>query len=127
MASSDQDEETMSISGTTLSVQRITVGVSEILSLLRTLGEGCRLSYMYRCQVKHIVALFKILQRSGELTQDYFIVSLVLQEALDTYMKLPHKHYNTGWVLSQVISDFFFSFRLSYMHIAWTCFILTAI
>lgn len=63
--SCDQEDEIMS--------QRITIGISEILSLLRTLGEGCRLSYMYKCQ-----------------------------EALDTYMKLPHKHYNTGWVLSQV-------------------------
>jgi len=25
------------------------------------------------------------------------------QDALDTYLKLPQKHYNTGWVLSQVI------------------------
>lgn len=47
----DQEDETMSIGGTTMSAQRITIGVSEILSLLRTLGEGCRLSYMYRCQV----------------------------------------------------------------------------
>ncbi|KAL0702929.1 hypothetical protein Bca4012_059051 [Brassica carinata] len=68
--SCDQEEEIMS--------QKITIGVSEILCLLRTLGEGCRLSYMYKCQ-----------------------------EALDTYMKLPHKHYNTGWVLSQVGKAYF--------------------
>ncbi|KAJ4888898.1 Cell division cycle protein 27-like protein B [Raphanus sativus] len=68
--SCDQEDEIMS--------QKITIGVSEILSLLRTLGEGCRLSYMYKCQ-----------------------------EALDTYMKLPHKHYNTGWVLSQVGKAYF--------------------
>ncbi|KAF8055800.1 hypothetical protein N665_1286s0010 [Sinapis alba] len=68
--SCDQEDEIMS--------QKITIGVSEILSLLRTLGEGCRLSYMYKCQ-----------------------------EALDMYMKLPHKHYNTGWVLSQVGKAYF--------------------
>ncbi|KAJ0254178.1 Cell division cycle protein 27 B [Hirschfeldia incana] len=68
--SCDQEDEIMS--------QKITIGVSELLSLLRTLGEGCRLSYMYKCQ-----------------------------EALDTYMKLPHKHYNTGWVLSQVGKAYF--------------------
>ncbi|XP_006297034.2 cell division cycle protein 27 homolog B [Capsella rubella] len=76
--SCDQEDETMSIGGTTMNAQRITIGVSEILRLLRTLGEGCRLSYMYRCQ-----------------------------EALDMYMKLPHKHYNTGWVLSQVGKAYF--------------------
>lgn len=27
---------------------------------------------------------------------------LLVQDALETYMKLPHKHYNTGWILSQV-------------------------
>ncbi|KAF2531388.1 hypothetical protein F2Q70_00029066 [Brassica cretica] len=68
--SCDQEDEIMS--------QKITIGISEILSLLRTLGEGCRLSYMYKCQ-----------------------------EALDTYMNLPHKHYNTGWVLSQVGKAYF--------------------
>ncbi|KAL0654874.1 hypothetical protein Bca4012_075458 [Brassica carinata] len=66
--SCDQEDEIMS--------QKIIIGISEILSLLRTLGEGCRLSYMYKCQ-----------------------------EALDTYMNLPHKHYNTGWVLSQRAFD----------------------
>lgn len=29
---------------------------------------------------------------------------LIIQDALDVYVKLPHKHYNTGWVLSQVMS-----------------------
>lgn len=51
MASNDQEDETMSIGGIAMSSQTITIGVSEILNLLRTLGEGCRLSYMYRCQV----------------------------------------------------------------------------
>jgi len=32
-----------------------------------------------------------------------YVYLFVKQDALDTYMKLPHKHYNTGWVLSQVI------------------------
>lgn len=53
-------------------------GVSELLSLLRTLGEGYRLSCMYRCQ-----------------------------DALDVYRKLSHKQYNTGWVLSQVGKAYF--------------------
>lgn len=53
-------------------------GVSELLSLLRTLGEGYRLSCMYRCQ-----------------------------DALDVYRKLSHKQYNTGWVLSQVGRAYF--------------------
>ncbi|KAJ8449538.1 hypothetical protein Cgig2_005560 [Carnegiea gigantea] len=40
------------------------------------LGEGYRLSCMHKCQ-----------------------------DALDVYQKLPPKHYNTGWVLSQVASS----------------------
>ncbi|XXG87356.1 hypothetical protein AAC387_Pa11g2066 [Persea americana] len=48
-------------------------GALELLGLLRILGEGYRLSCMYRCQ-----------------------------DALEVYLKLPHEHYNTGWVLSQV-------------------------
>lgn len=48
-------------------------GASDVMSLFRILGEGYRLSCMYRCQ-----------------------------DALDLYLKLPQKHYNTGWVLSQV-------------------------
>ncbi|KAF2285228.1 hypothetical protein GH714_039056 [Hevea brasiliensis] len=30
-----------------------------------------------------------------------------MPDALDIYMKLPHKHYNTGWVLSQVGKAYF--------------------
>ncbi|KAK3041184.1 hypothetical protein RJ639_028663 [Escallonia herrerae] len=61
---------------TTTSGSRILGGASEILALLRTLGEGYRLSCMYKSQ-----------------------------DALDVYLKLPHKHYNTGWVLSQVTTS----------------------
>lgn len=57
---------------------KIISGIAEILSLLGTLGEGYRLSCMYKCQ-----------------------------DALDVYLKLPHKHYNTGWVLSQVGKAYF--------------------
>ncbi|KAL5572582.1 hypothetical protein UlMin_022179 [Ulmus minor] len=64
--------------GVIMNGARIVSGVSEILSLLGTLGEGYRLSCMYRCQ-----------------------------DALDMYLKLPHKHYNTGWVLSQVGKAYF--------------------
>ncbi|KAL9682272.1 hypothetical protein QQ045_014067 [Rhodiola kirilowii] len=48
-------------------------GASKMLGLLRTLGQGLRLSSMYS-----------------------------FQDALDIYLQLPQKHYNTGWVLSQV-------------------------
>ncbi|KAJ6921200.1 cell division cycle protein 27 [Populus alba x Populus x berolinensis] len=64
---------TMPVGGVTISASCILNGALEILGLLRTLGEGYRLFCMYRCQ-----------------------------DALDVYMKLPHKHYNTGWVLCQV-------------------------
>ncbi|XP_042486142.1 cell division cycle protein 27 homolog B-like isoform X3 [Macadamia integrifolia] len=57
---------------------RVSNGVSELLALLRTLGEGYRLSCMYRCQ-----------------------------DALDVFLKLSHKQYNTGWVLSQVGKAYF--------------------
>ncbi|XP_062090877.1 cell division cycle protein 27 homolog B [Humulus lupulus] len=61
-----------------LNASRIISGTSEILSLLATLGEGYRLSCLYRCQ-----------------------------DALDVYLKLSHKQYNTGWVLSQVGKSYF--------------------
>lgn len=48
-------------------------GAKDLLFLLRILGEGYRLSCLYRCQ-----------------------------DALDVYLKLPQHQYNTGWVLSQV-------------------------
>ncbi|EPS64113.1 hypothetical protein M569_10668, partial [Genlisea aurea] len=56
-----------------LSSLKIIDGASDLLALLRLIGEGFRLSCLYRCR-----------------------------DALDTYIKLPQKHYNTGWVLSQV-------------------------
>ncbi|XP_010526443.1 PREDICTED: cell division cycle protein 27 homolog B isoform X2 [Tarenaya hassleriana] len=77
-AKSHEQEATVSVGGTTLNVRRITAGASEILSFLKILGEGYRLSCLYRSQ-----------------------------EALDMYIKLPHKHYNTGWVLSQVGKAYF--------------------
>ncbi|KAF3441874.1 hypothetical protein FNV43_RR15789 [Rhamnella rubrinervis] len=64
--------------GVIMNASRACSGMSEILSLLGTLGEGYRLSCLYRCQ-----------------------------DALDVYLKLPHKHYNTGWVLSQVGKAYF--------------------
>ncbi|KAH8505221.1 hypothetical protein Peur_045335 [Populus x canadensis] len=64
---------TMPVGGVIISASCILNGALEILGLLRTLGEGYRLFCLYRCQ-----------------------------DALDVYMKLPHKHYNTGWVLCQV-------------------------
>ncbi|KAL8042913.1 hypothetical protein ABFX02_09G083600 [Erythranthe guttata] len=61
-----------------LSSSKVIGGASDVLSLLRLLGEGFRLSCLCRCQ-----------------------------DALNIYMKLPQKHYNTGWVLSQVGRAYF--------------------
>ncbi|KAL2618257.1 hypothetical protein AAZV13_08G235000 [Glycine max] len=74
----EQETANFPIGGQIVSGSKVISGASEILTILRIFGEGCRLSYLYRCQ-----------------------------DALDTYMKLPHKHYNTGWVLSQVGKVYF--------------------
>ncbi|KAI9083433.1 hypothetical protein K1719_034647 [Acacia pycnantha] len=71
--SCEQEGSHFIVGGQVLSLSKVITGASEVLSLLRVLGEGYRLACLYRCQ-----------------------------DALETYMKLPHKHYNTGWVLSQV-------------------------
>ncbi|GMI92728.1 HOBBIT [Hibiscus trionum] len=68
-----QDGATVLVGGVVISGSKVISGASEVLGLLRTLGEGYRLSCLYRCQ-----------------------------DALDTYLRLPHKHYNTGWVMSQI-------------------------
>ncbi|KAI8560277.1 hypothetical protein RHMOL_Rhmol04G0242800 [Rhododendron molle] len=78
LSSHDQEETAMPMGGVVMSSSRVITGTSEILDLLRALGEGYRLSCMYRCQ-----------------------------DALDAYLKLPHKHYDTGWVLSQVGKSYF--------------------
>ncbi|KAK7266700.1 hypothetical protein RIF29_19351 [Crotalaria pallida] len=69
----EQEVGTLPVGGLVMSGSKVITGASEILSLLRVLGEGYRLACLYRCQ-----------------------------DALDTYLKLPHGHYNTGWVLCQV-------------------------
>ncbi|XP_059432667.1 cell division cycle protein 27 homolog B [Corylus avellana] len=74
----EQEGATIPISAAIMNGSRVISGASEIMGLLRTLGEGYRLSCMYRCQ-----------------------------EALDVYLKLPQKQYNTGWVLSQVGKAYF--------------------
>ncbi|KAL3631786.1 Cell division cycle protein 27 B [Castilleja foliolosa] len=61
-----------------LSSSRIIDGASDTFSLLRLLGEGFRLSCLCKCK-----------------------------DALTIYMNLPQKHYNTGWVLSQVGKAYF--------------------
>uniref|UniRef100_A0ACD5WXK6 Uncharacterized protein n=1 Tax=Avena sativa TaxID=4498 RepID=A0ACD5WXK6_AVESA len=53
-------------------------GIRELLGLLRTLGEGYRLSCLFMCQ-----------------------------EALEVYRKLPEPQFNTGWVLCQVGKAYF--------------------
>ncbi|XP_076935417.1 cell division cycle protein 27 homolog B-like [Bidens hawaiensis] len=62
-----------SMARASMSVSKVASGALDVLSLLKIMGEGYRLSCLYRCQ-----------------------------DALDVFMQLPHKHYNTGWVLSQV-------------------------
>ncbi|KAL5697576.1 hypothetical protein ACHQM5_028702 [Ranunculus cassubicifolius] len=74
----ERERTSMQISGVSTSGTRFLNGIAELLSLFRTVGEGYRLSCMYRCQ-----------------------------EALDAYRKLSHKQYNTGWVLSQVGKAYF--------------------
>ncbi|XP_019442777.1 PREDICTED: cell division cycle protein 27 homolog B-like [Lupinus angustifolius] len=76
--SCEQKTPTFPVDGLVMSSSKVISGTSEILSLLRVLGEGYRLSCLYRCQ-----------------------------DALDTYLKLPLDHYNTGWVLRQVGKAYF--------------------
>ncbi|KAL1834007.1 hypothetical protein ACET3Z_003658 [Daucus carota] len=63
----------MTTGGIIMSESQAITGASDLLTLLAILGEGYRLLCMYSCQ-----------------------------DALDVYRRLPRKHYNTGWVLSQV-------------------------
>ncbi|CAI9106489.1 OLC1v1005662C2 [Oldenlandia corymbosa var. corymbosa] len=74
----EQEGPTASVGGVCINASRISAGASELLALLQILGEGYRLFCVYRCQ-----------------------------DALDVYMKLPQKQYNTGWVLSQVGKAYF--------------------
>ncbi|XP_058101665.1 cell division cycle protein 27 homolog B isoform X2 [Magnolia sinica] len=74
----ERERTNMQMCGALTHGSRVTGGVLELLGLLRTLGEGYRLSCMYRCQ-----------------------------EALEVYLKLSHRQYNTGWVLSQVGKAYF--------------------
>ncbi|XP_006657144.3 cell division cycle protein 27 homolog B isoform X1 [Oryza brachyantha] len=57
---------------------KLAVGIRELLTLLRTLGEGYRFSCLFKCQ-----------------------------EALEVYRKLPEPQFNTGWVLCQVGKAYF--------------------
>ncbi|KAJ1380807.1 Tetratricopeptide-like helical domain superfamily [Sesbania bispinosa] len=74
----EQDAATFQVGVQVTSGSKVITGASEIMTLLRVLGEGYRLACLYRCQ-----------------------------DALDTYLKLPQSHYNTGWVLSQVGKAYF--------------------
>lgn len=49
----EQDEATMTIGGIITSSSKIINGATEVLYLLKTLGDGYRLSCLYRCQVLH--------------------------------------------------------------------------
>ncbi|XP_052158987.1 cell division cycle protein 27 homolog B isoform X2 [Oryza glaberrima] len=57
---------------------KLAIGIRELMALLRTLGEGYRLSCLFKCQ-----------------------------EALEVYRKLPEAQFNTGWVLCQVGKTYF--------------------
>lgn len=57
---------------------KVALGIRELLGLFRTLGEGFRLSCLFKCQ-----------------------------EALEVYRKLPESQFNTGWVLCQVGKAYF--------------------
>jgi len=47
----EQEAANFSIGGQTVSGSKVISGASEILTLLRIFGEGCRLAYSYSCQV----------------------------------------------------------------------------
>uniref|UniRef100_A0A7N0U2G3 Uncharacterized protein n=1 Tax=Kalanchoe fedtschenkoi TaxID=63787 RepID=A0A7N0U2G3_KALFE len=70
--------KTVLIGGSLMNSSNVLNGASEVMRLLRILGEGLRLSSIYQCQ-----------------------------DALKVYLQLPAKHYNTGWVLSQVGKAYF--------------------
>ncbi|CAN0901493.1 Cell division cycle protein 27 homolog B [Linum grandiflorum] len=74
----EADGAAVTVGSGVMSASKVLSGASEILNLLKSYGEGYRLSCLHRCQ-----------------------------DALDAYLKLPHKHYNTGWVLSQVGKAYF--------------------
>ncbi|XP_047311527.1 cell division cycle protein 27 homolog B [Impatiens glandulifera] len=73
MRTLEQELSTMPMCEVVSHSSKVSTGTAELLDLLKVLGEGFRLSCIYRCQ-----------------------------DALDTFLRLPPKHYNTGWVLSQV-------------------------
>lgn len=50
----EQEGATIPTNGSIMNGSRVISGASEIMGLLRTLGEGYRLSCMYQCQVLHV-------------------------------------------------------------------------
>ncbi|CAN6463820.1 unnamed protein product [Victoria cruziana] len=67
------DRDRANISAGAANLSKFSDGAMELLGLFRILGEGYRLSRLYRCQ-----------------------------EAVETFLKLPSQQYATGWVLCQV-------------------------
>jgi len=47
----EQDATTLQVSGQATTESKVIAGASEILTLLRVLGEGYRLACLYRCKV----------------------------------------------------------------------------
>ncbi|CAH2053554.1 unnamed protein product, partial [Thlaspi arvense] len=78
IGSSVDDEENSNPSGSSPDRFSLISGVSEVLNLLKLLGDGHRHLLMYNCQ-----------------------------EALLVYQRLSQKQYNTQWVLSQVGKAYF--------------------
>ncbi|EFH55958.1 hypothetical protein ARALYDRAFT_345526 [Arabidopsis lyrata subsp. lyrata] len=78
IGSSVDDEEKSNPSESSLDRFSLISGISEVLNLLKILGDGLRHLHMYNCQ-----------------------------EALVVYQKLSQKQYNTHWVLLQVGKAYF--------------------
>lgn len=123
----EQEGPTTSASGVNVSSTSILSGAAEILALFRILGEGYRLSCLYRCQVLHFD-----FERMNPLFISWYCIDLieiwcflVEQDALDVYNKLPHKHYQTGWVLSQVKVLFVFITFSQYSWRQWLSFYIS--
>lgn len=114
-----QKNLSMKPSGSITDSSSIVSGITDTLDLMRHIGEGYRLLCMYRCQVLLIQKTYPIWKRGLDIILMYKLSNnspkkrgkrakswyhwLALQEALNVYQKLPQKHYNTAWILSQVM------------------------
>lgn len=51
----EQDEANLQVGGHVTSGSKVITGASEILNLLKVLGEGYRLACLYRCKVLYLL------------------------------------------------------------------------